>query len=170
MSTSEEDTRPEVLSDEKGKNEEKTLWVYTYIDMMAPVGKKLHMEAFGSEEEALTRDKDLEFGANKLKMIEDRRLAPVHFKGGWGDFFLFRKRVLKRSKKEDKKTKKALTQARNTDRDELHSIRHTIPYTDEHADKLVVLRRATDTSTTSVHTETTDTANHNTTSSLPYVR
>ena len=170
MSTSEEDTRPEVLSDEKGKNEEKTLWVYTYIDMMAPIGKKLHMEAFGSEEEALTRDKDLEFGANKLKMIEDRRLAPVHFKGGWGDFFLFWKRGLKRPKREDRNTKNPLPQTRNTDRDELHSIRHTIPYTDEHADKLVVLRRATDTSTTSVHTETTDTANHNTTSSLPYVR
>lgn len=171
MSTSEEDTRPEVLSDEKGKNGEKTLWVYTYIDMMAPIGQKLHMEAFESEADAISRDKELEFGANKLKMIEDRRLSPVLFKRGWAEYFLFRKRVLKRSKKEDKKTKKALTQQRNLDRDE-HNVRHTIPYTDDHASKLVVLRRAATTDTTSTtsvqHTE--NTANHNANSSVPYVR
>lgn len=173
MSTSEEDTRPDVLSGEKGKNGEKTLWVYTYIDMMAPIGQKLHMEAFESEADAISRDKELEFGANKLKMIEDRRLSPVLFKRGWEEYSLFRKRVLKRSKKEDKKTKKALTQQRNLDRDE-HTIRHTVPpYTDEHASKLVVLRRAATTDTTSTtsvqHTE--NTANHNTnSSSVPYVR
>jgi hypothetical protein len=177
MSQSEEDTRPEVLSDEKGKNEERTLWVYTYIDMMAGVGQKLHMEAFESEEDAISRDKELEFGANKLKMIEDRRLSPVRFKRGWADYFLFRKRVLKRSKKEDKKTKKALTQQRNLDRDEHTTVRHTIPYTDDHASKLVLLRRAATTDTTSVqHAETTDTTkttvitDHNTSSSIPYVR
>lgn len=75
--------------------------------MMAPIGKRLHIEAFNSMEEAEARDKELEFGENKMKMIEDRRIQPVTFKSR-AQFSLWRKIQLKSAKKSDKRTKKEL--------------------------------------------------------------
>ena len=91
-------------------------YLYSYIDLLSPIGSRLHIEAFDSEEEAVQRDKDLEFGANKLKIIEDRRIQAVSFPGGWDQFFLFRKSLLKKAKKADKKTKKKLDKILNHDR------------------------------------------------------
>ena len=112
VGTVEEETKKE-QTHQKGC----VLWVYSYIDASAPFGKRFKMEAFGTEEEALLRDKELEVGANKLNIIIDRRLAPVWFINGREEYSLFRKRLLKKAKKTDKKTKKNLAKARQQERD-----------------------------------------------------
>lgn len=91
-------------------------FLYSYIDMMAPIGSRLHIEAFNTEEEAIARDQELEFGANKLKMIEDRKITPVRFTNGMEQFFLFRKSLLKKAKNADKKTKKKLDKLQHHER------------------------------------------------------
>lgn len=91
-------------------------YLYSYIDLLSPIGSRLHIEAFKTEEDALQRDKDLEFKENKLKIIEDRRVQAVTFTGGWDQFILFRKGLLKKAKKADKKTKKKLDKLLQHDR------------------------------------------------------
>lgn len=108
----------EYTKTEKGISKPCIIWVYTFIDLMAPIGQRLQVFGFESEQEALDADKNWEFTTNKTKEIADRKLSPVMFKHGWGEFFLFRKRLLKRAKKTDKKSKKAFDKARQKERDE----------------------------------------------------
>ena len=109
--------KEEQLLKSEGKDREScVLYLYSYIDLLSPIGSRLHIEAFDSEEEAIHKDKELEFGANKLKIIEDRRIQQVSFPGGWDQFFLFRKGLLKKAKKADKKTKKKLDKILNHER------------------------------------------------------
>lgn len=109
----------EDLSPEKEKNKKEcVIWVYSFIDLMAPIGKKLNVFGFSTEEEALEADKEWEFTINKMKEITDRKLAPVSFKNGWEEYSHFRKRLLKEAKRSDKKTKKNLDAARKKDRAE----------------------------------------------------